>query len=249
VQRDDRVALGTVGTPFPNVDIQLSDDGEVIVRGPCVFLGYYKNPEATASTIRDDWLYSGDAAFFDQQGQLVIIDRMKDVTALANGAKFAPQFIENKLKFSPYIKEAVAVGQDRPYVAAMINIDMENVGKWAERRQVAYTTYLDLAQKPEVYALIAHEVERVNRDLDEAMQIKRYVLLHKELDADDEEVTRTRKVRRGFVARKYEAIIDALFSGTTEVPVTSVITYQDGRQATMETRLTIQSVGETLVAV
>jgi long-chain acyl-CoA synthetase len=249
VQRDDRVALGTVGTPFPNVDIQLSDDGEVIVRGPCVFLGYYKNSEATASTIRDNWLYSGDAAFFDQQGQLVIIDRLKDVTALANGAKFAPQFIENKLKFSPYIKEAVAVGQDRPYVAAMINIDMENVGKWAERRQVAYTTYLDLAQKPEVYALIAHEVERVNRDLDEAMQIKRYVLLHKELDADDEEVTRTRKVRRGFVARKYEAIIDALFSGTTEVPVTSVITYQDGRQATMETRLTIRSVGETLVAV
>jgi long-chain acyl-CoA synthetase len=249
VQRDDRVALGTVGTPFPNVDIQLSDDGEVIVRGPCVFLGYYKNPEATASTIRDNWLYSGDAAFFDQQGQLVIIDRMKDVTALANGAKFAPQFIENKLKFSPYIKEAVAMGQDRPYVAAMINIDMENVGKWAERRQVAYTTYLDLAQKPEVYALIAHEVERVNRDLDEAMQIKRYVLLHKELDADDEEVTRTRKVRRGFVTRKYEAIIDALFSGTMEVPVTSVITYQDGRQATMETRLTIQSVGETLVAV
>lgn len=249
VQRDDRVALGTVGTPFPNVDIQLSDEGEVIVHGPCVFLGYYKNPEATASTIRDNWLYSGDAAFFDQQGQLVIIDRLKDVTALANGAKFAPQFIENKLKFSPYIKEAVAVGQDRPYVAAMINIDMENVGKWAERRQVAYTTYLDLAQKSEVYALIAQEVERVNRDLDEAMQIKRYVLLHKELDADDEEVTRTRKVRRGFVARKYAAIIDALFSGTTEVPVTSVITYQDGRQATMETRLTIRSVGETLVAV
>jgi long-chain acyl-CoA synthetase len=249
VQRDDRVALGTVGTPFPNVDIQLSDDGEVIVRGPCVFLGYYKNPEATANTIRDDWLYSGDAAFFDQQGQLVIIDRMKDVTALANGAKFAPQFIENKLKFSPYIKEAVAVGQDRPYVAAMINIDMENVGKWAERRQVAYTTYIDLAQKPEVYALIAHEVERVNRDLDEAMQIKRYVLLHKELDADDEEVTRTRKVRRGFVTKKYEAIIEALFADTTEVPVTSVITYQDGRQATIETRLTIRNVGETLVAV
>ena len=191
----------------------------------------------------------GTLAFFDQQGQLVIIDRMKDVTALANGAKFAPQFIENKLKFSPYIKEAVAVGQDRPYVAAMINIDMENVGKWAERRQVAYTTYIDLSQKPEVSALIAHEVERVNRDLDEAMQIKRYVLLHKELDADDEEVTRTRKVRRGFVAEKYAAIIEALFADITEVPVTSVITYQDGRQATIETKLTIRRVGETLVAV
>ena len=143
----------------------------------------------------------------------------------------------------------MTLGQDRPYVAVMINIDMENVGKWAEKRQVAYTTYTDLAQKPQVYALIAREVERVNRDLDQAMQIKRYVLLHKELDADDEEVTRTRKVRRGFVAQKYEAIIAALFSEAVEVPVTSVITYQDGRQATVETRLAIRSVGDTLVAV
>ncbi len=249
VQRDDQVALGTVGTPFPNVEIQLSPDGEVIVRGPCVFLGYYKNPEATASTIRDGWLYSGDAAFFDQHGQLVVIDRAKDVTCLASGTKFAPQFIENKLKFSPYIKEAVTIGQDRPCVVAMINIDMENVGKWAERRQVAYTTYTDLAQKPQVYELIAREVERVNRDLDEAMQIRRYVLLHKELDADDEEVTRTRKVRRGFVAKKYNSIIEALYSDATAVPVTSVITYQDGRQATIETKLSIRSIGEALVSV
>ena len=162
VQRDHLVALGTVGTPFPGIEIRLAEDGEVMVRGPCVFLGYYKNPEATAGTVRDGWLYSGDAAFFDAQGQLVIIDRMKDVAALSNGAKFAPQFIENKLKFSPYIKEAVTLGQDRPYVAAMINIDMENVGKWAEKRQLAYTTYTDLAQKPQVYELIVREVERVN---------------------------------------------------------------------------------------
>jgi long-chain acyl-CoA synthetase len=249
VQRDEQVALGTVGTPFPNVELQLSPDGEVIVRGPCVFVGYYKNPEATASTIRDGWLYSGDAAFLDHNGQLVVIDRAKDVTSLTNGTKFAPQFIENKLKFSPYIKEAVAIGQDRSYVAAMINIDMENVGKWAERRQVAYTTYTDLAQKPEVYELIAREVERVNRDLDETMQIKRYLLLHKELDADDEEITRTRKVRRGFVAQKYDTIIAALYADVTEVPVTSVITYQDGRQATIETKLVIRSVGEVLVSV
>jgi long-chain acyl-CoA synthetase len=249
VQRDEEVALGTVGTPFPNVELQLSQDGEVIVRGPCVFLGYYKSPEATASTIREGWLYSGDAAFFDHKGQLVVIDRAKDVTSLANGTKFAPQFIENKLKFSPYIKEAVTIGQDRPYVAAMINIDMENVGKWAERRQVTYTTYTDLAQKSEVYALIAREVERVNRDLDEAMQIKRYVLLHKELDADDEEITRTRKVRRGFVAKKYDTIIAALYADATEVPVTSVITYQDGRQAIIETKLAIRSVGEATVSV
>ncbi len=249
MQRDNQVALGTVGTPFPNVELKLSPDGEVIARGPCVFLGYYKNPEATATTIQDGWLYSGDAAFFDHNGQLVVIDRAKDVTSLANGTKFAPQFIENKLKFSPYIKEAVTIGQDRPYVAAMINIDMENVGKWAERRQVAYTTYTDLAQKPEVYELIDREVERVNRDLDEAMQIKRYLLLHKELDADDEEVTRTRKVRRGFVAQKYDTIIAALYADAPEVPVTSVITYQDGRQATIETRLAIRNVTAVLVSV
>jgi long-chain acyl-CoA synthetase len=249
VQRDNEVTLGTVGTPFPNVKMQLSEQGEVLVSGPTVFLGYYKNPHATAETMQDGWLRSGDAGFFDQKGHLVVIDRAKDVTALADGTKFAPQFIENKLKFSPYIKEAVTFGQDRPYVAAMINIDMENVGKWAERHQVSYTTYTDLAQKPQVYDLIAREVERVNRDLEDAMRIKRYVLLHKELDADDEEVTRTRKVRRGFVAQKYETIIAALFTDTTEVPVTSVITYQDGRQATLETRLAIRSVEEALVSV
>jgi long-chain acyl-CoA synthetase len=249
VQRDDEVDLGTVGRPFPNVEVKLTEDGEVIARGPLVFQGYYKNPEATAKTVQDGWLYSGDAAFFEPNGRLVVIDRAKDVTSLAGGTKFAPQFIENKLKFSPYIKEAVAFGQERPYVAAMINIDMENVGKWAERQQVAYTTYMDLAQKPQVYNLIAREVERVNRDLDEAMRIKRYLLLHKELDADDEEVTRTRKVRRSFVTKKYESIIAALFSEATEVPVTSVITYQDGRQATIETKLTIQSVDASLVSV
>ncbi len=248
VQRDDQVALGTVGTPFPNIEIQLSPEGEVIVRGPCVFTGYYKNLDATAGIIRNGWLYSGDAAFFDPNGQLVVIDRAKDVTALADGTKFAPQFIENKLKFSPYIKEAVTIGQDRPYVAAMINIDMDNVGRWAERRQVSYTTYADLAQKPEVYELIVREVERVNRDLEAPMQIKRYVLLHKELDADDEEITRTRKVRRGFVAEKYATIIDALFSAAQDVPVTSVITYQDGRQAVIETRLSIRHVAGGLVA-
>lgn len=248
VQRDDQVALGTVGTPFPNIEIQLSPEGEVMVHGPCVFTGYYKNLDATAGIIRNGWLYSGDAAFFDPNGQLVVIDRAKDVTALADGTKFAPQFLENKLKFSPYIKEAVAIGQNRPYVAAMINIDMDNVGRWAERRQVSYTTYADLAQKPEVYELIVREVERVNRDLDASMQIKRYVLLHKELDADDEEITRTRKVRRGFVAEKYATIIDALFSAAQDVPVTSVITYQDGRQAVIETRLSIRHVAGGLVA-
>jgi long-chain acyl-CoA synthetase len=240
VQRDGDIKLGTVGKPFPNTEVRLTETGEVITRSPSVFLGYYKNPEATAAAVRDGWLYSGDAAMFDDDGHLIVIDRAKDVTHLADGTKFAPQYIENKLKFSPYIKEAVAVGQDQPYVAAMINIDMENVGKWAERRQIAYTTYADLAQKPAVYDLIGQEVDRVNRDLPEGIRIHKYVLLHKELDPDDEEVTRTRKVRRGFVAKKYGDIIAALYSESSSVAVTAVITYQDGRQATMQTELAIR---------
>ncbi|PYN43537.1 MAG: long-chain fatty acid--CoA ligase [Candidatus Rokuibacteriota bacterium] len=243
VQRDGDIKLGTVGKPFPNTEVRLTETGEVISRSPCVFVGYYKNPEATIATLRDGWLYSGDAALFDQDGHLIVIDRAKDVTALADSTKFAPQFIENKLKFSPYIKEAVAVGQDRPYVGAMVNIDMENVGKWAERRQIAYTTYTDLAQKTEVYDLIAEEVERVNRDLPDGTRINKYVLLHKELDPDDEEVTRTRKVRRGFVAKKYADIIEALYSEARSVGVIAVITYQDGRQATVRTELAIRQVG------
>ena len=176
----------------------------------------------------------------------MVIDRAKDVTSLADGTKFAPQFIENKLKFSPYIKEVVSVGQDRPYVATMINIDMDNVGRWAEKNRVAYTTYTDLAQRPEVYDLISQEVERVNSDLPDNTQIRRFLLLHKELDADDEELTRTRKVRRGFVAEKYADLITALFSDVDEVPVQSVITYQDGRQTTIDTKLAIRSVDTAL---
>ena len=243
VQHDGDIKLGTVGKAFPNTEVRLTEAGEVISRSPCVFIGYYKNPEATAATVRDGWLYSGDAAMFDQDGHLVVIDRAKDVTHLADGTRFAPQYIENKLKFSAYVKEAVAVGQDRPYVAAMINIDMENVGRWAERRSIAYTTYADLAQKPSVYDLIDQEVERVNRDLPESTRIRKYILLHKELDPDDEEVTRTRKVRRGFVGKKYADIIEALYSDAPSVPVTTVITYQDGRQATMQTELAIRTAG------
>lgn len=243
VQRDGDVKLGTVGRPFPGTEVKITEDGEVISRSPCVFSGYYKNPEATAETLRDGWLYSGDAGFFDPSGHLVVIDRIKDVTALAEGTKFAPQFIENKLKFSPYVKEAVSVGQGRACVAAMICIDMENVGKWAERRQIAYTTYADLAQKSAVYDLIQREVERVNRDLPWTTHIRKFVLLHKELDPDDEEMTRTRKVRRKVVAQKYGSIIEALYTDADVVPVSSVITYQDGRQATLETKLAIREVG------
>jgi long-chain acyl-CoA synthetase len=239
-QPEGAVKLGTVGVPFPGVEIRLTDEGEIVSRGPTVFAGYYKNPEATAAVLRDGWLYSGDAGFFDQDGQLVVVDRLKDVTRLTDGTTLAPQFIENKLKFSPYVKEAVVVGPDRPFVATLVNIDMETVGKWAERRRITYTTYADLAQKPDVYDLIQREVERVNRDLPEPLRIRKYLLLHKELDPDDEEITRTRKLRRGVIARKYGTLIEALYEDVSLVAVTAEVTYQDGRKAVTETKLAIR---------
>jgi long-chain acyl-CoA synthetase len=242
-QPDEGVKLGTVGLPFPGVEVRLTDEGEVLSRSAAVFAGYYKNVEATREVLRDGWLHSGDAGFFDQDGHLVVVDRLKDVTRLLDGTTLAPQFLENKLKFSPYVKEAVVVGQDRPFVAAMINIDMDTVGKWAERRQIPYTTYADLAQKPEVYALIHREVERVNHDLPPPTRIRRYVLLHKELDPDDEEITRTRKVRRRVIAERYGAFIDAFYDGRREVEVSTTITYEDGRQATIQSRARVADVG------
>ncbi len=179
------------------------------MKGPGVFVGYYKQEEATRDTITSDgWLKTGDAGLVDQQGQLVIIDRAKDVGKLADGTPFAPQFIENKLKFSPFIREAVAFGDQRPFVAAMIAIDMQTVGTWAEKKGLAYTSFMDLARKPEVAQLIGEEIAKANATLPDAQQVKRYLLLNKELEADDAEMTRTRKVRRRFVAEKYAPVIE-----------------------------------------
>ena len=241
IHRDGDVDFETVGRPIAETEVRISDQGEIVSRSPGLFRGYYKNPEATAATLRDGWLYSGDAGLFDEKGHLVVIDRMKDVMVLSDGAKFSPQYIENKLKFSPYIKEAVVVGQDRPYVAAMVNIDMANVGKWAESNQIAYTTYTDLAQKPAVYELVARDVARVNRDLPLAARIQRFILLHKELDADDDEVTRTRKVRRSVVAERYGEIFEALYGTGDVVVVDSEVQYQDGRHARIQARLRVHS--------
>jgi long-chain acyl-CoA synthetase len=220
----------------------------VLFRSPGVFLGYAKNPEATRQTLEEGWIHSGDAGFLDRDGHLVIIDRAKDVSRLADGTMFAPKFIENKLKFSPYVREAVCIGQARPCVTAFINIDLAAVGSWAERRNIAYTSYGDLAQKPEVYELIRGEVERVNASLaeDEVLrgaQVRRFLILHKELDPDDEEITRTRKVRRGYIAQKYAALIDALYSGQDRVQVEAKVTYEDGRTGTMRADVVIRDVG------
>jgi long-chain acyl-CoA synthetase len=245
IQQDGDVKLDTVGTPLPGVELRISGSGEVMYRGPGVFVGYYKNPDATRETLEDGWIHSGDAGVIDADGHLRIIDRAKDVGRLADGTLFAPKYLENKLKFSPYVQEAVCVGAGRPFVAALVNIDLGSVGSWAERRNIAYTSYTDLAQKSEVYELIRQEVERVNRSLlGEAelrgAQIRRFLLLHKELDADDQEITRTRKVRRGFVAEKYAALIDALYSESDSVKVEARVTYEDGRTATVRADLRIR---------
>jgi long-chain acyl-CoA synthetase len=239
IHRDAEVDPETVGKPITETELRISDEGEILSRSGGLFAGYYKNPTATADTLRDGWLYSGDAGLIDERGELIVLDRMKDVMVLADGRKFSPQYIENKLKFSPYIREAVALGQDRPYVAAMLNIDMANVGKWAETHGVGYTTYTDLAQKPEVYELIAQDVRRVNADLPAVARVRRFVLLHKELDADDEEVTRTRKVRRSVVTEHYAEIIEALHSAAENVQVDTEVRYQDGRRARMRANLQI----------
>jgi len=244
-QPDDEVKLETVGIPLPGIEIKISEGGEVLIKSPGVFQGYYKSPEATSDALKDGWLYTGDAGIIDRDNHLIIIDRAKDVSTLANGTIFAPQFIENKLKFSPYVKEAVTLGQGREYVTAMINIDMESVGNWAERRNVGYTSYTDLSQKPEVYDLISQEVKKVNASLSkeeqlQGAQIKRYLILHKELDPDDAEVTRTRKIRRGFISGKYAELIDALYSEKEGIDVEAKITYEDGRTATIHAFLKIR---------
>jgi len=238
IQQDGDVKLDTVGPPLPGVEVRVSPSGEVLYRSPGVFQGYFKNPEATRETLVEGWVHSGDAGFFGKDGHLRIIDRARDVGRLAGGTIFAPKYLENKLKFSAYIKEAVCVGDGRPFVAALLNIDLVSVGNWAERRGLAYTSYTDLAQKPEVYELIRQEVVRVNRSLleDEALrgaQIRRFLLLHKELDPDDQEITRTRKVRRGFIGQKYAALIEALYGAGDSVQVEAQVTYEDGRTATV----------------
>jgi long-chain acyl-CoA synthetase len=242
IHRSGDVRFDTVGKPIPGTEIRISEEGEILTRSPSVFKGYYKNPEATAETLRDGWLHSGDAGYLTDDGHLVVIDRVKDVMRLADGTSFSPQFIENKLKFSPYVKEAVVVGSDRPYLVAIVNIDMGIVGKWAERRHVSYTTYTDLAAKPEVYDLIEGEVRQVNASLPEAARLSKFVLLYKELDADDDELTRTRKIRRRFVEDRYKAVVDGLYADLDEIPVEATIKYQDGRQATIRTRLAVRRV-------
>ena len=230
-QDDAEANPNTVGRPMPRIDVKIDDHGEVMLKGANVFVGYYKQDDITRDTLSEGWLKTGDAGFFDKQGHLVIIDRAKDVGKLTDGSAFAPQFIENKLKFSPYIREAVAFGHEKPMVVAMIAVDMETVGAWAEKRGLAYSSYMDLSRKAEVAGLLADEIAKANASLPDVQQVKRYLLLNKELEADDAEMTRTRKVRRKFVAEKYAPVIGAFYDGGRQVQVTMEITFEDGRKS------------------
>ena len=247
LQPDGEIKFDSVGKPIPGVDVKIADGGEVMVRGGCLLKEYYKRPDSTAEAIDGEgYFHTGDAGFFDEHGHLKIIDRAKDVGRLTGGALFAPNFIENKLKFFSFVKEAVAFGDGRDEVCAFINIDMGAVGNWAERRNIAYSGYTDLAQKAEVYALIRDCLEKANADLAQdpmlaGSQVHRFLVLHKELDPDDDELTRTRKVRRRFVAEKYAVLIDALYSDKTSQYIETLVKFEDGRSGMVAADLAIMA--------
>ena len=237
--RDGDVRFDTVGLPIPETEIRIAPDGEILSRSPCVFQGYYKMPEETARTLEGGWLHSGDIGFLDGDGHLVVFDRRKDVMTLADGSRSSPQFIETRLKFSPYIKDAWVIGHARDAVTAVVCIDAAVVGRWAEEHHIPYTSYPELSQKPEVRALIAEAVGQVNKGLPPAARIRRFVNLHKEFDADDEELTRTRKLRRAYLEERYRDVVEGLYSGPGEIGLDTAITYEDGRVARSKTTLRV----------
>jgi long-chain acyl-CoA synthetase len=246
VQPNGQVRADTVGPPVPGVELRIKDSGEILIKSPGLLKEYYKNPEATREVLDDDgWYHTGDAGYIDRDGHLKIIDRANDVGKLADGTLFAPKYIENKLKFFPYIKEAVAFGHGRDAVSVFINIDFEAVGNWAERRGLPYAGYIDLAGKPEVLQLLAECVEKVNADLAQDpklanSQVHRFLILHKELDPDDDELTRTRKVRRRFIQDKYGVLVDALYGGKAEQFIETQVKFEDGRTGKISATLKIR---------
>jgi len=248
VHRDGDVRFDTVGKILPGGEVRIAEDGEIISRSPAVCHGYYKKPEASAESIREGWLHSGDAGRITDDGHLIVIDRLGDVMQNSAGERFSPQFIENRLKFSPYIKEAVVLGDGQPEVTALLNVDPLTAGQWAEKRQLAYTTYMDLSGKPDLAQLIAAEVQAVNERLEPHERIRRFVLLYKQLDADDDELTRTGKVRRKVIRERYAPIIAALYDGSETVRVQAEFKYQDGQVQRVETEVPVHRVAGTEAA-
>jgi long-chain acyl-CoA synthetase len=246
IQPDGQVKSDTVGPAVPGVELKFTPERELLIRSPGLFKEYYKNPQATMEAKdREGWFHTGDAGYFDADGHVKIIDRVKDVGKLADGTLFAPKYLENKLKFFPYIKEAVAFGHGRDRVCVFINFDFDAVANWAERRNMPYTGYIDLASREEVLSLVRECIERVNADLAGEpeianSQIRRFLILHKELDADDGELTRTRKVRRAFIAERYQGLLDALYGGKDSVHVEMQVKYEDGRTGMLAADLAIR---------
>jgi long-chain acyl-CoA synthetase len=242
VHRDGDVKFDTVGTPIPETEVKITEEGEIITRSPSVFQGYYKDEEATKKTLIDGWLYSGDRGFIDEDGHLVVFDRSKDVMTLSDERPFSPQYLETRLKFSPFIQEAWVIGDKRDHVTAVMCIDYSVVGKWADGKKINYTSYPELSQKQGVYDLVQKQIEEANKDLPGPAKIKKFVNLYKVFDADDEELTRTSKLRRTFVENRYRGIVDALYSDEDVVHMDTAITYEDGREQRIKTDLRIQRV-------
>lgn len=242
VHRDGDVKFDTVGIPIPETEVRITEEGEIISKSPSVFQGYYKNEEATKKTLVNGWLHSGDRGFIDEDGHLVVFDRSKDVMTLRDGRPFSPQYLETRLKFSPYIQEAWVIGDKRPYVTAVMCIDYNVVGKWADERKINYTSYQELSQKPEVYKLVKEQIIQANKDLPEVARIKKFVNLFKVFDADDDELTRTSKLRRAFVEERYKDIVKALYEDTDVVHMDTTITYEDGRQQRIKIDLAVEKI-------
>ncbi len=242
VHRDGDIKFDTVGVSIPETEVKITEGGEIISKSPSVFLGYYKNPEATEETLRDGWLYSGDRGFLDEDGHLVVFDRSKDVMTLSDGRPFSPQYLETRLKFSPYLRDSWVVGDAKDYVCAVTCIDYPVVGKWADEKKITYTSYPELSQKPEVYGLVEEQIRQANKDLPEVARVRKFINLYKEFDPDDEELTRTRKLRRAFVEKRYQEIVEALYSDSDFVHIDTTITYEDGRKSHIKTDLHIRKV-------
>ena len=241
--KNDDIRVETVGPLHRGVEVRITDNGEIIYRQSGTFLGYYKDPDKTAKVLKDGWFYSGDSGSITNDGHVVFLDRVKDLVELDSGDKLAPQFIESRLRFSPYIKDAwVIAGPDRAYASAIIIIDYDSVGRWAGQRRLAYTTFTELSQKPEVYQLVKQDIDRINQVLPPGARVKKYVNLHKEFDPDEAELTRTRKLRRTFVEKRYRELINAIYSDKTEVPIETQGRYRDGRTETIKTTINIKSI-------
>jgi long-chain acyl-CoA synthetase len=241
---NDDILLETVGPAHKGTEVKITDNGEIIYREPGTFVGYYKDPDKTAQVLKDGWFYSGDSGFIRNDGHIVFVDKVKDVVRLASGETLAPQLIESRLRSSPYIKDAwILAGPEGLYASAIIVIDYNNVGKWAGERRLAYSTFMELAQRPEVYELIKHDIERVNRTLSDGSRVIKYVNLHREFDPDEGELTRTRKLRRGFLEVRYRELIEAIYSDKTGVSSDALVGSNDGRTGTAATTLRIESLG------